>query len=211
MTDLEQAEALLAKEPPHPFIPLPDARQVVAALQQGEERAAQLQQLLEYRRAGIEESQRDPLRHGFRLDCWKRADDLLGNLCEDAETGRWNFGQNREAVSELYILGGNRSSKSEYAAWLTVQMALAIPGARIWCFQTSEKNSIHMQQERVYHYLPAELKGKLREDGVTKIRYKPATGFTNAIVVYQIPPLIGTFLPAFIIFGLSIFAFKFTR
>ena len=35
--------------------------------------------------------------------------------------------------------------------------------------------------------------------------------FTNAVVVYQIPPLIGTFLPALIIFALSAFAFKFTR
>lgn len=46
---------------------------------------------------------------------------------------------------------------------------------------------------------------------IALIAYVVIEAFNNAIVVYQIPPLIGTFLPALIIFGLSIFAFKFTR
>ena len=46
---------------------------------------------------------------------------------------------------------------------------------------------------------------------IALIAYVLIEAFTNAIVVYQIPPFIGTFLPALIIFGLSIFAFRFTR
>ena len=46
---------------------------------------------------------------------------------------------------------------------------------------------------------------------IALIVYIIIEAFTNAVVVYQIPPLIGTFLPALIIFSLSAFAFKFTR
>ena len=46
---------------------------------------------------------------------------------------------------------------------------------------------------------------------IALIAYVIIEAFTNAIVVYQISPLIGTFLPAIIIFGLSAVAFKFTR
>ena len=46
---------------------------------------------------------------------------------------------------------------------------------------------------------------------IALLSYVIIEAFTNAIVVYQIPPLIGTFLPALIIFILSIFAFRFTR
>ena len=46
---------------------------------------------------------------------------------------------------------------------------------------------------------------------IALIAYVIIDAFTNAVVVYQIPPLIGTFLPALIIFALSVFAFKFTR
>ena len=46
---------------------------------------------------------------------------------------------------------------------------------------------------------------------IALIAYVIIEAFTNAVVVYQIPPLLGTFLPALIIFALSMFAFKFTR
>jgi lipopolysaccharide export system permease protein len=46
---------------------------------------------------------------------------------------------------------------------------------------------------------------------IALIAYVIIEAFTNAVVVYQIPPLVGTFLPALIIFALSVFAFKFTR
>jgi len=180
---LAHATKLLAAQKPHPFLALPSLDQMSAAIGAGQDALDALRELLEMRGDAIKLSLADPLRHGYRLECWERADKLLGNAY-DEEAAKWTFGTNREQVSELYILGGNRSSKTEFAAWLVVQTLLAISNSRIWCFQTSEKNSVHMQQERIFDYLPAELKKQsLRSDGTTKIKYSKANGFTNQVMV----------------------------
>jgi len=101
------------------------------------------EKLLEYwesREGAIEREQSDPYRYGTELPHWKMADEQLADH------------------SELLILGGNRSGKSEYCAKRVVECLIKNPGAVIWCFTTSVQNSIAHQQAAIYRYLPKEFK-----------------------------------------------------
>ena len=59
----------------------------------------------------IENSQRDPYRYGFKLPHWKKAEELLGEF------------------NELLVSGGNRSSKTTWAATAVVKAAIAVDRA----------------------------------------------------------------------------------
>ncbi len=155
--------AILAAEPEHPVWVLPSAGQVAALVAKGPEGVAYLQKLFEQRRARMALEQADPFRHGVRLSSWERAD---AQLIE------------REQCNELLILGGNRGAKTEWAARKVVEVLASKENAEAWCFQTTEKNSILMQQPRVWHYLLPEWKAA-RRGQITAITYKKATGFTN--------------------------------
>lgn len=160
---LEECQALLAAEPEHPVWILPQVGQVAALLARGPEGVELVQQILQQRRERMKLEAADPLRHGVKLKSWERADAQLVD---------------RAACNELLIMGGNRAAKTEYAARAMVQILMSKADREVWCFQTSEKNSILMQQPRVWHYLPPEVKAA-RNGKVTAITYTKKNGFTG--------------------------------
>lgn len=108
----------------------------------------------------ILKEKRDPYRYGFIPTIWKLALEYL------------------EKFKSLLLLGGNRSSKSTFAARRVVETLLEKPGARVWCFQTTADNSREMQQSLVWRYIPPEIK-EMKKGKVLNINYSQKGGFTE--------------------------------
>ena len=100
----------------------------------------QLKKLWEIYHAAIENAERDPYRYGFSLPQWKKADELL---C---------------IFNELIVLGGNRSSKSFFAAKTVVKAAIENPQSVIMCFAQNADVSIRQQQNYIWDALPEEFR-----------------------------------------------------
>ena len=115
----------------------------------------------------------DPFRYGWVNPAWARADAAFAELREKFPKG----------VTELLILGGNRSGKSRYYARRAMQHLVNKPGAKVWCLQSTESASIQNQQPYLWEYLPAEWKpaasGKLKKGAVANITYSQKGGFTE--------------------------------
>lgn len=170
-TDAELLEVAKAtwKPTPHPFLPWFTESEIVGALRQpdGPAKVAALFKEREERIVMASEDG-DPLRCGFELRNWPDADRLV-----------------REHKL-IYVAGGKRASKSEWAAKRVVQAALAHPRGIIWCMQDNVRTSISTQQKLIWKFLPPELKrlnGKEDRRKVFKISYTPANGFANGIIV----------------------------
>lgn len=119
----------------------------------------------EYQSA-IENAKRDPLRGGWVPDEWRKMKGLLDS----------------DDCDELWLFGGNRASKTSFSAWLVVQTLLENPGTFITCWSQNDKASKRVFQPAVYNYLPPELRKK-RRDGVAKIVYSIANGFTDGTLI----------------------------
>ena len=117
------------------------------------------------REAVIERAKGDPLRYGVKLDPWKDAARLL------------------EHYSELLILGGNRSGKTEYAARTVVERMVRGEGANTWCLHTTLPSSIEMQQPVVRRYLPAEWRNIGKVGQTTNVRWTDKSGFSDQIFI----------------------------
>jgi hypothetical protein len=115
----------------------------------------------------------DPWRYGWLNPAWERADAAYAELREKF----------RKGVTELLILGGNRSGKSRYFARKAMQHLVNTPGAKVWCLQSTEAASIQNQQPYLWEYLPKEWKpsasGKLKKGAVANITYSQKGGFTE--------------------------------
>jgi phage terminase large subunit-like protein len=138
--------------------------------------------LLLIREERIRAETMDPCRYGNDLDSWKDADEVL-NRCD-----------------ELLILGGNRSSKSEFAAKRMAQAFLGADlsgnapdwvkersdnrGIRIWCLHTTHMTSVSSQQNVFYKYLPSELKSAQRSKH-TQVSWTQKNGFSDNTAVYN--------------------------
>jgi phage terminase large subunit-like protein len=147
---------------PHPVIPSPSLEDIDALVKMhGLEETARRLQLREDK---IAAEKHDPYRHGYEPKHWKYADELL---VKDRD---------------LLILGGNRASKTEYAAKRAVNTLVAKPNARVWCLHTTDKSSIQMQQPVIFKYLPYELKGA-RKTKITNIAYTQKNGFSDGSFV----------------------------
>jgi hypothetical protein len=124
----------------------------------------QLVRFVMVREDGILRETADPFQHGYRLKSWQRAMD------------QWDH------VRELLILGGNRSSKTEFASLQVNQILVQKENARVWCMHSSEKSSIGLQQPYIWKYLPREWReiGESRKKGlVTNISYSQKNGFSE--------------------------------
>jgi len=153
---------------------LADGRFVVRY--QGQKVAATEAQLLAIHREREEQIARmveDPWRYGWLNPAWERADAAYAALRERFPKG----------VTELLILGGNRSGKSRYFARRAMQHLVNTPGAKVWCLQSTEAASIQNQQPYLWEYLPKEWKpsasGKLKKGAVANITYSQKGGFTE--------------------------------
>ena len=99
--------------------------------------------------------------YGYRPSVWGVVDGVLG-----------------EGYREVLVMGGNRASKSEYAALKVVEKLKEGRGKRVWCLQTTEANSVEMQQAIVWKYVPREYKG-IKKGRVTNVSYSQKNGFSQ--------------------------------
>jgi len=150
--------------------------------QMGPERWAELMQR---REEMIRAEKADPLQKGWEPPIWKVADALLGLERYGIGDGEW-AGKCRDVLGfeapivALMINGGNRASKSEYAAKRTVQILMGKEERVGWCFQSTRENSIEMQQPTIYRYLPVHLRTeKPIKTRTTYISYSIKNGFSD--------------------------------
>src|SRR5260370_30008723 len=115
---------------PHPVYPVPTQAQAAA---NPEATAAYLLK----RNERIELENADPYRYGFRPTIWERME-----------------GKIKAGFREILLLGGNRASKSEYGGFKAVQTLLSAEKRRVWCLQSTEPNSVEMQQQIGCKYVP---------------------------------------------------------
>lgn len=120
--------------------------------------------LLEFfnkREAAIEREKADPYRYGYEIsELWEEADEQL------------------RTHGEMLIAGGNRASKSEYAAKRVVESLVNNPASIIWCFSETAQTSISTQQALIWKYLPPEYK-MLGRGKVGYVSWSLKNGFTN--------------------------------
>ena len=140
---------------PHPALPVPSESEMVSM---GPDR------LLAYfnkREEAIANEKDDPYRYGFELDSWPRADDRL------------------RSHQEILVMGGNRSSKSTWAAKRVVECLVNNPGAIVLCLTETSANSIQFQQKMIFNFLPKEMKS-LGRGKVGYVVYSLRNGFTSS-------------------------------
>ena len=175
-----ESKVLNFKMTDHPLMPLFDqAQRYKMMLNVGPQKVLDLLLIREER---IRAETMDPCRYGNDLDSWRDADSVL-NHCD-----------------ELLILGGNRSSKSEFAAKRMAQAFLGADlsgnapdwvkersdnrGIRIWCLHTTHMTSVSSQQNVFYKYLPSELKSAQRSKH-TQVSWTQKNGFSDNTAVYN--------------------------
>lgn len=143
---------------PHPILVSPTQEDIKRIVDKyGEDKAAEL---LTLREDKILAEKLDPYRHGFDLPHWKEADKML------------------KENNEILVLGGNRASKTEWAAKRVVQTLINMKDARVWCLHTTNQSSIQMQQNVIYKYLPSEYKD-LKKNKIQNVSYTQKNGFSD--------------------------------
>lgn len=143
---------------PHPVLVMPTLDEIkILTEKHGAEKIAEI---LSIREDKILAEKLDPYRHGFELPHWIEADSLL------------------KENNEVLVLGGNRASKTEWAAKRVVQTLVNMKDARVWCLHTTNQSSIQMQQNVVHKYLPAEFKN-LKKNKVQNVEYTQKNGFSD--------------------------------
>jgi hypothetical protein len=114
----------------------------------------------------------DPLQFGWTLEGWRE-------VMECWKTHKVHC-----------ILGGNRSSKSSFAASLVLHAAMSIPEAKIRCYHVNDEKSIAEQQAMVWAALPERFKALGRKKGTNfSIQYSQKNGFTGKKLI--LPPMPG--------------------
>jgi len=113
----------------------------------------------------ISKEKADPYRYGFIPENWRVADEYL-TLCR-----------------HLLLLGGNRSSKSTYAARKVVETCMETPEAVAWCFHTNGPNSVELQQPLIWRFIPPEIKA-MKKGRYVNMNYSIKGGFTDNKCVF---------------------------
>ena len=142
----------------HPILKPPTAEEVAQMEPQ------KLADLWEIYHSAIANSEQDPYRYGWVLPNWKYADALL------------------ERFNEILISGGNRSSKSTWAARAVVRAAIENPGAVIFCFAQNAESSIRWQQSAIYDALPQEMRARVMGTEAS-VSYTRKNGFSKSSLI----------------------------
>ena len=117
-------------------------------------------------------AKQDPVQFGWTLDSWRAV---------MKEWGTYN---------KHTIMGGNRASKTNFAARLIVDAAMNIPEAKIRCWHVNEEKSVAEQQSLIWDCLPSRYKEMGKKKGVNfSIQYSQKNGFTGSKLI--LPPMPG--------------------
>lgn len=120
----------------------------------------------------IELEQADPLNAGYEPAIWKKADEELRKFREAHPVG----------VLIFVILGGIRSSKTEWRSKRTVENMLTKKDYKVWASHSTQESSREAQQSKIHRYIPLEYKsekGRMRIGSKLKVNYTPWGGFTE--------------------------------
>ena len=164
MTALDaQADALEAELQPTPWpaMPWPFGRDHYLRAVQNKDVLGELIEAYKAREEAIERAVVDPLRYGFVIPWWKRAEALT------------------LTTPLLCLFGGNGSGKTRFLAWYGVKKLLEKRGAKVLWLHEAEKASIDVQQPEIYAYLPPEWKAQRSRGRVTNLDYTVKNGFPN--------------------------------
>ncbi len=155
---------------PHPIlkpIPLAELKKYVTVNGQVDtDRVLEIHQKIKDREATLKLAEEDPLNHGFNLDHWQYAEELLSKSMD------------------VMCLGGNRSGKTEFGARAVVRSAILNEKATIICFAQDEIVCIEVQQSAIYRNLPPEYKQKTKTE-TEYVNYKVKTGFSGASLILR--------------------------
>lgn len=152
---------------PHPVYKTPSYEEAQALLAQpGKDgfRTA-LQEFHHKREEAIRLEREDPYHYHYHNPIWRPVEDAL------------------QTEPVVFLFGGNRSSKSEFAAWYTAKVLHERPNAQVLCGHTSAQSSIRMQQRLIWKYLPRELKDRPKPKGrkIDPLHYSDSGGFGGRI------------------------------
>lgn len=140
----------------HPVFLLPSPAALAAM---GPEKAAAL---LDQREAMIRREEQDPYTYGYEPAHWRKADELLAKY------------------KELWIMGGNRAGKSEYATKRVLKLLFSAAKRRAWAFSETSDNSREWIQPVVWKYLPPHIRGLNGKRGtIANVNYSQKGGFTE--------------------------------
>ena len=138
----------------------------------------------------------DPFAHGYEPPIWFVASALLAGSPVSAAMGArvrertgldWaTFAERMRAacgfegpVREILIMGANRSGKTDWASKRLVRRLCSGRGEQLVVGAQTRETSRSTQQDRVWHYLPRELRARNGERGnVFYLNHKDQTGFT---------------------------------
>jgi hypothetical protein len=161
----KKLEQLLEYEPAHLAWPIPSNIREKLPLDD-------LTIYLKARQTRIERATKDPLRYGYIPKIWEKVEDQIRALREKFPKG----------VIKLCIFGGNRSSKTRFAANFLNRSLKENPGARWWCCDSTEAQSRANQMRLIMEQFPPEWRN-LERNEVTDIRYSVSDGFPKNMFV----------------------------
>lgn len=164
MTPIDaQVEALEAELTPTPWpaMPWPFTREHYTRAVQSRDALQELIDAYKAREEAIDRAMADPLRFGYVIPWWKRAEALA------------------LTTPLLCLFGGNGSAKTRFLAWYGVRKLLDKRGAKVLWLHEAEKASIDVQQPEIYAYLPPEWKAQKSRGRVTNLDYTVKNGFPN--------------------------------
>lgn len=159
----------------HPLLPIP-------TLEEAEAMGSEAwQELMTRREEIISREVNDPLHYGYEPFAWKVGWSLMGLPWVDkdeAECIRLALGFEKPRRI-LFCPGGNRGSKTTFAAKTVMKQLEYKDKARCWCFQQDSKNSVTMQQSELHNLLPPELRDKDIRTRGAYIKHTEQNGFTG--------------------------------
>ncbi len=160
---------------PHPLLPEPTVEE---ALAMGPD--AWIKLMIE-REEIIQREVNDPFRHGYEPFVWKMSWAIMGVPWVPADEAAYirrvlGFEKPRRVI---LVNGGNRGSKTEWAAKTVMRQLHWKPNQRLWCFHQSRSNSVELQQKLMFRMLPPELRKEDIRTPTTYIKFSIQNGFTG--------------------------------
>lgn len=148
---------------PHPVYPRPSPEEIKTFIERDGGKA--YAEWFNKREQLIALADRDPLKYGHEMEMWGDARRLLAE------------------GNDVCVLGGNRSSKSEFGAKRLTETCRDVDAAAVWAWQEDERASIERQQPYVRRHLPPEWRDVGKRGRVTNVSYTVKNGFSQGIFV----------------------------
>lgn len=159
----------------HPVLRMPTAAQAAAM---GEQKWLEAMKRRDFE---IAREEADPLQFGYEPPVWKIPLALLDHPhWGDREWGarvRQALGFPKP-VRVVFVLGGNRGSKTEFAAKCSMVTLTQVPRAVCWAFHSTSDQSVGTHHKLLWKFLPPAMRREIKSE-VEYLAYKQKTGFSD--------------------------------